>query len=310
MARNSSVEYAQVAQACYTLFQQGDPVSFQRVYDLLGNKGSNKVVTDYISQWRKEAGDKLAITFTRHLPGLPEGLVATADELLIKFWQAALTQSERSYQVAMNELEQERTELRQEREKELEVNQARQETITRLEWELKATQTALSEKETNLQTIKEHQRELESQLREREDRLIEVREEVARLTATLSSVQKQHATDLASAQERAEEMLASARQQYQQEMAREREVAIGERNYLMQSTDEIRRAAKQIENQLSEEVDHLKTMNEAFRSQVYQVRDEAAMWKGRAESADALLARLTTRKQKRSTGSPGGDQAN
>ena len=83
MPKASSIEYRDGAAACYALSEKGEPVSFQRVYVALGNRGSARVVNAYVQQWRKEVGEKLAMAFQRQLPGLPERLVQIADELLI-----------------------------------------------------------------------------------------------------------------------------------------------------------------------------------------------------------------------------------
>lgn len=299
MARASSVEYNQVAQACYSLFQAGAPVSFQRVYDLLDNKGSSRVVNDYIKRWRQEAGDKLAVTFARSLPGLPEGLVSAADDLLLKFWQGALAQAEQAYQTAQQELAQERSALEVERETEKATVQELLTAKAQLTSELHATQTSLAEKVLAIQEAKAHNQEQEAALREQGAQISALREAVARLAGTLEAVQRQHAEDLTEAHARAEALLAVARQAHQQELEREREVAAGERNYLMQSTDEIRQAAKHTEAQLRNELADTKVLNDAYRRQTAQAADESARWRGRAESAEALVERFTTRKQRR-----------
>lgn len=299
MARSSSVEYSQVAQACYRLFQAGDPVSFQRVYDLLDNKGSSRVVNEYMRRWRQEAGDKLAVSFSRGLPaGLPDALVTATDDLLVKLWQSALDCAEQSYQAAAAELVTLRDQLQAERQQEQAQILAQTTRIAVLEGELKALQATLADRESALEASISARQALDASLATRDVQLAGLREELARLTAAFEAGQRQHAADLLQAQARSEELLAAARQNHNQELAQAREVAAGERAYLMKTTDEIRQAAKLTETQLKEENASLKTMGEAYRSQVYQARDDAARWKGRAESAEALVQRLTSKRQK------------
>ena len=300
MARASAVDYRQVAEACYQLFQRGEPVSFQRVYDLIGNKGSGRVVNDYIKTWRQEAGEKLSVSFSRNLPGgLPDALVATADELLVQLWQGALASAEESYQEARRQLDQVRAEMEAEREREKAVLQEQQLLASRLGAELQAAQTGLEEKDAALRENAVRRHEQDALLRQRDAQLGALREEVARLSATLENTQRQHAVAIADTQARGEERLAQARQAHLQEMEREREVAAGERAYLMQITDELRQAARHGEAKLQAEIAALRESCEAARHQATQAGDESARWQGRAEIAEALIERLTSRKRRK-----------
>jgi hypothetical protein len=267
VARASIVEYGQVAQACYELFQRGEPVSFQRVYDIIGNKGSNRVVTDFMKQWRKEAGDKLAVTITHSLPGLPESLVGTVDDLLVKIWSGALESAEQSYQKAMDEVTSERAGLRVEREKEQVERQILLADNARLTSELKATQDNLGERGQSLQMAQAHGIELETQLRNRDVQVSSLREDVARLLATYEAGQRQHADELANAQAHAATELV-----------------------------EVRQSAKQAETQLRADLTAMTALRENDRQQSHQASLDASQWRGRAEGAEATIERLADRK--------------
>lgn len=291
MSRGSSVEYEAVAQACSKLFLAGESVSLPRVYDAIGNKGSSRVVQDYIKRWRKETADKLAITVQRNLPGVPEGLVAGADEWLVKLWQGALAAAEQTFLRARGELDFERAQIEAEHELLRAAN-------SHLEGDLALTRATLSERDQALGELKGAYQDQAVGLREREAQVTALREEVARLSATLDAIQRQHATDLAAAQIRGEELVAEARRELNKEIEREREAAVGERAYLMRTTDEIRQAARLTEQHLKAESASSKEMAEGYRMRAHRAESDAARWQGRADAAESLLAKLTTKRTK------------
>jgi DNA topoisomerase-1 len=66
---------------------------------------------------------------------------------------------------------------------------------------------------------------------------------------------------------------------------REREIAAGERQYLMRQTDEIRQAAKANEAVLKEQLQEAKSFAESFQARAGRAESEAAFWRGKAEAA-------------------------
>lgn len=298
MARGSAVEYASVAEACSKLFLAGETVSLPRVYDAIGNRGSSRVVQDYIKRWRKETADKLAITVTRNLVGLPDSLVARVDDVVVQLWQGALAQAEQTYLQARGELDLERAELTAERERDREDRERQAAALAVLEGDLKAARATLEAQELAAGELKTANQEADARLRERDAQVTALREEIARLSTTLESSQRQHAADLAAAQTRAEELVTEARRQAAQELEREREAAQGERTYLMQNTDEIRRAAKLNEQHLKDEAAGLRQMVDGYRQRANRAESDASRWQGRAEAAEELVAKFTTKRRK------------
>jgi HEAT repeat protein len=88
MARISEVEYQPVEAACFQLMAEGTNPSFELVYNIIGRRGSSKVVQDMIGRWRKETADRFFAR--RSHPSLPEDLVAAGDQLIEKIWTDAL----------------------------------------------------------------------------------------------------------------------------------------------------------------------------------------------------------------------------
>lgn len=292
MARGSAVEYEAVATACAKLFLAGESVSLPRVYDAIGNRGSSRIVQEMIKRWRRETADKLAITVTRNLPGVPEDLTAGADDWLVKFWQGALAQAEQTYLRARGELDAERAELEAERQR----NAA---TLHDLDGQVRETRATLQERDQALGDLKGASQDQDVRLREREAQVASLREEVARVTATLDAIQRQCASDLAAAQARSEEILAETRRQHAIEIEREREQAAGERNFLISTTDQLRTAARTTETEMRSQLDHAKTMSEGYRQRAHRAEAESSRWQGRAEAAEALLTAMTTKRKRR-----------
>jgi hypothetical protein len=298
MSRVSSIQYAEVSSACTKLFLDGESVSLPKVYALIGNKGSSRVVQAYIEQWRRETADKMQVTLVRDLPGVPDGVVASADDLLVKIWQGALAQADDALQQARGRLDLERAEIAAERER----NAA---TLHDLEGSLLETRTLLQERDRELGELKGAYQDQGARSREREARITAQAEEIARLSATLDAGQERHAADLAAAHTRGEELLAEARRQHSLEIEREREQAVGERNHLMSTTDQIRTAARLVETDLREQLQASKAFSDSYRMRAGNLENELARWRGRAEAAESLLEKLTTKRRKPAAPSQG-----
>lgn len=288
MPKTSAIEYRDVAAACYALSQQGEPVSFQRVYVALGNRGAARVVNAHVQAWRKEVGEKLAMAFQRSLPGLPEQLVQLADELLMRIWQAALDAGETGYQEARAALEIERADWQHRIERTEAAARDEAQARRQVEVKLDAAQSNLAALEASLATLQQEHRDALIQLEEHGSQIAGLREDLARALTTLEAECK-----------RADEQASLLQKQHAIELASERASAAGQRRFLMQTTDELRMAAKAKEADLVSQIEHNKAAADAYRGQLHKARDEAARWQGRAEAAETLLQRLTAKKQKK-----------
>ena len=75
------------------------------------------------------------------------------------------------------------------------------------------------------------------------------------------------------------------RQRAHESVEREREIAAGERQYLMHQTDETRQAAKANEAAFKEQLQEVKAFAESFQARAGRAESEAAFWRGKAEAA-------------------------
>lgn len=298
MSRVTEVQFADVAQACQRLFAAGENVTFNRVYALLGNKGSGKVVNGYIRRWREEAGSMLAVRAQRSLPGVPDDVVATLDSTVTSLWQAALSQAEEAYIAARDALELDRAEWL-----------LRLEAAAATEADLRATQATLEERTKAYADLQSLTQERETALREREAQVSSLREEIARLTALLESEQRNHADALAQVAQRADERLAEAQQRHQTELDQAAERADGERQHYASVTDQLRQSALAEKAILTEQLAGMKAMVDALRGKASRADNDASHWRGKAEAAEAralaaeaTLNRITTRRKPHAPG--------
>ena len=271
MPRASSVQYPDVAAACQALFQAGEPPSFNRVYAVLGNRGSGRVVSDLIRRWRAEAGDRLTIMSARSLPGVPDALVQDVDAMLLKAWQLALAESETAYECAHATLDAERA-----------VWQQQLDAAGALAADLQTARALLGERHT---AFVELQNLRQGEQRDRADldaHLTAAKEDVARLSATLDASAIQHA-----------EALATLAARHTAALDLEQERAEGDRRHTAQITDELRQAAKAAESYLREQLDGTRIAAEAYRTRAGQSATDAARWQARAELAEAALAKTS-----------------
>lgn len=85
--------------------------------------------------------------------------------------------------------------------------------------------------------------------------------------------------------ERHDQAVNAERQRAHESVEREREIAAGERQYLMRQTDAIRQAAKANEAVLKEQLQEAKAFAESFQARAGRAESEAAFWRGKAEAA-------------------------
>ncbi len=288
MARGSTVEYKQVADACAELFLDGKNTSFDSVYELIGRRGSAKIVQGCIADWRKEMAQRFVAGRTN--PDLPEGLVSEADKVLTVVWRLALEKSDAAYADERVKLEQARGETAQQ------VAQAQERAAT-FERETFALQGAVQGLQATLQG---HQAEIEALtlrltetstlLHARDEQLAQLREDSARLGATLASERRTHEADLQAAAQRQDQALQTERSRSDAVIQREREIAAGERQHLMRQTDELRQTAKATDAALKEQLQAAHQTAEQLRTRAGKAEMEVAFARGKTDSAEAATA--------------------
>ena len=95
MSRLTQVQYEQVASACAELFRADDSVSCAKVYQRIGSRGGQQVVTDMIRRWRQDIAQR--VLAEREHPQLPPVLVQASDGLIASLWQQALVQAQQGH---------------------------------------------------------------------------------------------------------------------------------------------------------------------------------------------------------------------
>jgi hypothetical protein len=271
MPRVSSVQYADVAAACQSLFQSGEPPSFNRVYAALGNRGSGRVVSDLIRRWRAEAGSRLSIMSTRSLPGVPDALVQDVDAMLLKAWQLALAESETAYEEASALLDAERITWQQQLD-----------AAGSLAADIQTLRAVLAERTAawvELQNLRQSEQLARADL---DARLTAAKEELAHLQATQEADALRHA-----------EALSTLAARHTAALALDQARAEGDRRHTAQITDELRQAAKAAELYLREQLDGTRVAAESYRTRAGQATTDAAKWRARAEIAEAALAKAS-----------------
>jgi len=287
MARVSAVEQQQVEDACAQLFLEGKNVSFDAVYELIGRRGSARVVQTMIAAWRKEIAQRFVAGRTS--PDLPEDLVAASDRLLASVWGLALEKAEAAYVARYRELEAERARVDG-------LVRASAEQVAQLEREaakasaeLAGARALIATQEASLQKQARELVEKNTYLRSRDDLIVQLRHELAELRLAQEARQREHDQALIRERERHEQSLAEAHAGVTAAIQREREIAEGQRSHLMLQTDQIRQSAKLAESSLREQLTDARTMLEAFRRKAADAENQSAFHRGRAEAAESSL---------------------
>lgn len=277
MARISEVQYNQVEQACVSLFKAGESVSFAKVYQAIGSKGGQQVVSDMIRRWRQETA--AAMTAKRENPALPEALVTASDALVGDIWKLALVRSEEVYQekvAALGQKEQEwsaKIEAADERVRLIERD------LLALQAELASTRATRDAAEKAVSALTTRTSELQAAIDSRDMQISNLREDNARAMTTLEAERVRHDDHVRALQE-----------QHTLEVAQLHTQADGDRRHFMQQTDDLRQAHRLQAENLKAQLEGLQIEAETFKRQAFTARDEAAQWRGKFEHVQDELA--------------------
>lgn len=295
MARISTVDPESVAQACAQMFAEGKNVSFDAVYDLIGRKGSARVVQNLIAEWRKEMAERF--TTQRASPSLPADLVEASDTLAATIWHQALAKADEAYSAQRADLETQRAAMSDA----IQTAQNRAAEFEKLliasEASHDGTKALLKNAEMQIGQLQIDLVNMAASLRANEEQIVGLREDIARLNTLVENERQSHEAALTRERVRHEEALAVVQASAQASLDREREVAAGERQHLMMQTDQIRQAARTAEVALKEQVVEAKTMAEAYRRKAGDAESQVAYQRGRAEAAERQMREMDKRLQ-------------
>ena len=279
MSRLTQVQYEQVASACAELFRAGDSVSFAKVYQRIGSRGGQQVVSDMIRRWRQEVAERLLAE--REHPQLPPVLVQASDGLIASLWQQALAQAQQGFLAQAEVLAQREVEWRQK----LDAAQGHVDQVGRENMEVKAllarVEGQLQAHEVAHQELVQRHQALQGQLAQTERERVLAREQVGQLEAALDGERQRHV-----------EAVEALKVQYASELRQVRVQADSDRKHLMVQTDELRQAHRAQAAQLREQLAGERVAVETSRQQLNAAREAGARWQGRAEVAQQELAEL------------------
>ena len=279
MSRTTQVKYEDVAQACAELFRAGESVSFAKVYQRIGSRGGQQVVTDMIRRWRQEVAQR--VLAEREHPQLPPALVQASDGLIASLWQQALAQAQQGYLQQAEVLAQREVEWQQK----LDAAQVHVDQVDRENLEVKAllarVQGELQAREVAHQELEQRHQALQGQLSQAERERVLAREQVGQLEAALESERQRHG-----------EAVEALKAQHASELRQVRVQADADRKHLMVQTDELRQAHRAQAAQLREQLAGERVAVETSRQQLNAAREAGARWQGRAEVAQQELVEL------------------
>ena len=279
MSRLTQVQYEQVASACAELFRAGDSVSFAKVYQRIGSRGGQQVVTDMIRRWRQDIAQR--VLAEREHPQLPPALVQASDGLIASLWQQALAQAQQGYLQQAEVLAQRELEWQQK----LDAAQAAVDQMERENLEVKAqlarAQGELQAREVAHQELVQRHQALQGLLAQAERERVLAREQVGQLEAALEGERQRHV-----------EAVEALKAQHASELRQVRVQADSDRKHLMVQTDELRQAHRAQAAQLREQLAGERVAVETSRQQLNTAREAGARWQGRAEVAQQELVEL------------------
>ena len=279
MSRVTEVKYELVAQACAELFRAGESVSFAKVYQRIGSRGGQQVVTDMIRRWRQDIAQRLLAE--REHPQLPPALVQASDGLIASLWQQALSQAQQGYLQQAEVLAQRELEWQQK----LDAAQEAVDQVDRENLEVKAllarAQGELQAREAAHQELLERHQALQLQLAQTERERALAREQVGQLEGGLESERQRHG-----------DAMEALKAQHASELRQVRVQADADRKHLMLQTDELRQAHRAQAEQLREQLDGARATVDASRLQINAAREAGSRWQGKAELLQQELAEL------------------
>ena len=279
MSRTTQVRFEDVAQACSELFRAGESVSFAKVYQRIGSRGGQQVVTDMIRRWRQEVARQ--VLAKREHPELPAVLVEASDGLIASLWQQALVHAQQGYLQQAEELVQRELEWQ----RKLDASQVYVAQVDRENLELKAllarVQGQLQVREVAHEELVQRHQALQEKLAQTERERALAREQVGQLEGALASDRQRHG-----------DAIQALKAQHATQLHQVQVQADSDRKHLMVQTDELRQAHLAQAQQLREQLGAERLALETSRQQLNTAREAGARWQGRAEVAQQELAAL------------------
>lgn len=293
MARASEVEYPPVEAACFQLMAEGTNPSFELVYNIIGRRGSSKVVQDMIGRWRKETADRFFAR--RSHPSLPEDLVAAGDQLIEKIWTDALVKFDSVFAEKLKSLETRLGEMQESVDAAEQVAKTEEKARLTAESDLKVSGAENASLLERIADLDGRLRDATATLAAREDQIAGMREDLGRITATMESEQIRHQEEISAERQRHEAAISQIQENHQAEQARDREIAEGTRRHLMMQTEQIRTENKAQIEALKEQLADVRSRSDIFQAKANKSQEDAYFQRGKVEAQEQTINGLQTK---------------
>ncbi|TIC78554.1 DNA-binding protein [Crenobacter intestini] len=294
MARTSSLAYEQVAAICAQIAAGGQRPTIARVAVALGNKGSTRVISSYLTRYFEESGSAQQIE--RHArPNWSETENLQADVFLNQLRDLALTHAQAAF-------DGERLALREQHEDMLERVQAAEDAAAELGENKEKLEAALSQQAEQLASLRDAHIGLQDELENARAELAGSQTRLEHAMGELVSQKDAMATLERELNARRELEVEQVRSQltgelhaagaaHAAEISREREIAQGERAYLMEQTHELRQALTREKEALGKALAEARKDADASRTLAAQYRTDLAVERGRLEERAGQLVK-------------------
>ncbi len=294
MARDSSIAYEEVAAICAQIAAGGQRPTIARVSVALGGKGSTRVISGYLTRYFEESGSAQQLD-RRSRTGWSEEQNLHADIFLNQLRDLALSHAQHVF-------DSERQIVREQFEALLERVQAAELSVSEKEEANVKLEQSLHQHAELIVQLREERIELQDELERMRAELAVTQGRLEHAIADLIS-QKDTATLLerelnARREQEVEQLrnqfaaqLDTMRHDYEAKLAREREVAQGERAYLMEQTYVLRQSLTREKEALEEALTGARKDAEQSNTLVIQYRADWAAERGRLEERSVQLAK-------------------
>lgn len=302
MARPASISYEQVAAICAQIAASGQRPTIARIAVALGNKGSTRVISSYLTRYFEESGGQQQIE-RRARPGWTEEQNALVDGFLSQVRDLAFAQASEAFDA-------ERLTIHSQYEELLERVQAAEDAAVELGEDKEKQEATLQQQAERLAELRAahigQQAELENtrnelagtqaRLEHAMGELVIQKDAAAKLERDLNARREQEVEQLRCLL--TADMKAAA-EAHVAELAREREIAQGERAYLMEQTHELRQALTREKDALSKslvaaraDVDQSRTLVAQYRAELAAERARLSERNGQLGKAEAAITGL------------------
>ncbi|NDV14087.1 DNA-binding protein [Crenobacter caeni] len=294
MARTSSLAYEQVAAICAQIAAGGQRPTIARVAVALGNKGSTRVISSYLTRYFEESGSALQIERNTR-PRWSDAENLQADLFLNQLRDLAFTHARAAF-------DGERLALREQHEDMLERVQAAEDAAAELVENKEKLEAVIQQQTEQLATLRDAYIGLQDELENTRAELAGCQTRLEHAMGELVSQKDAMATlerELNARREVEVEQLRSqltgelhaAGAAHAAELSREREIAQGERAYLMEQTHELRQALTREKETLEKALVEARKDADAARTLAAQYRTDLAVERGRLEERAGQLAK-------------------